>query len=79
MSYLLEQSTKDQMDNVERGTLRGHVKGTPEGLPEHFFRKTHDPVAGVPIGDLDLRLVTGEEAYKYFSAVNIKLPIMGGY
>ncbi len=39
----------------------------PEGLPEHFFNKD---------GDLDLRQVSGREAYRFFSAIGKKLPII---
>lgn len=41
----------------------------PEGLPDHFFNKE---------GELDLSGVTGEEARRYFQAIGIKLPIIGG-
>lgn len=41
----------------------------PQGLPDHFYNKE---------GEVDLRQVTGEEAYKYMSSVGIKLPIMMG-
>ncbi len=41
----------------------------PEGLPDKFFNED---------GEVDLRQVTGEEAYKYMSSVGVKLPIMYG-
>jgi hypothetical protein len=41
----------------------------PEGLPDKFYNKD---------GEVDLRQVTGEEAYKYMSAIGVKLPIMYG-
>lgn len=40
----------------------------PEGLPDKFYNKE---------GEVDLRQVTGKEAYKYMSAIGIRLPIMG--
>lgn len=41
----------------------------PEGLPDRFFNKD---------GEVDLRQVTGEEAYRYLSSMGIKLPVMLG-
>lgn len=41
----------------------------PEGLPDKFFNED---------GEVDLRKVTGEEAYKYMSSIGVKLPIMYG-
>lgn len=40
----------------------------PEGLPDRFYNKD---------GEVDLRQVTGEEAYRYFSSMGIRLPVMG--
>ncbi len=77
MAYLLEVSTKETTGGSV-GQTKHHVQGTPEGLPDHFFRKDYDPVAGIGAGELDLRQVTGDEAYKYFSAMKIHLPIMAG-
>jgi hypothetical protein len=56
------------------GSRKGQRKNysdaeVPEGLPDHFF----DPETG----ELDLRRVTGEEAYKYMAAIGIRLPVMG--
>jgi len=39
----------------------------PEGLPDRFFNEE---------GEVDLRLVTGEEARKYFGSLGMDLPIM---
>lgn len=39
----------------------------PEGLPSHFYNKD---------GELDLRQVTGDEAYRFFAAQGIQLPII---
>lgn len=39
----------------------------PEGLPDRFFNAE---------GDIDLRQVTGEDAWKFFAAQGIKLPVM---
>jgi hypothetical protein len=78
MAHLLDNSTKETTGDLKGISTRQHMPGTPQGLPDHFFRKDYDPIAGIGSGELDLRLVTGEEAYKYFSAIGIKLPIMGG-
>jgi hypothetical protein len=37
----------------------------PHNLPDHFFNED---------GEIDLRQVTGEEAYKYMSSIGVKLP-----
>ena len=39
----------------------------PSGLPDHFFNED---------GEVDLRNVTGEEAYRYFSSIGVRLPII---
>lgn len=39
----------------------------PQNLPEHFFNEQ---------GELDLRRVTGREAYRYFQAIGIPLAVM---
>ena len=42
----------------------------PENLPDNFYNEE---------GEIDLRRVTGEEAYKYMSSVGVKLPVMHGH
>lgn len=78
MSFQLEQQTRTSGEGLPSTGKRHGIQGVPEGLPEHFFRKTYDPETGLKPGELDLRQVTGDEAYKYFSACGIVLPIMGG-
>lgn len=74
MSHNMNVQTK-----VGVGTPRRSVDGMiPEGLPDHFFRKDYDPETGLGPGELDLRQVKGEEAYKFFSTMGVHLPIIGG-
>ena len=77
MSASLDAQTKGL--NLGSGGMTRAISGgqVPAGLPEHFFRKDYDPAAGIGPGELDLRQVTGEEAYRYFSSIGVKLPIMG--
>jgi hypothetical protein len=65
-SWKLEESMHK---NGNQSPAKGHhhVEGTPAGLPDKFFNKE---------GEVDLRQVTGREAYKYFSAMGLKFPIM---
>ena len=41
----------------------------PEGLPDHFFNED---------GEVDLRQVTGKEAYEFMMKQGIKLPVIAG-
>lgn len=60
---------KVKIKKTKRGRKREYDGVVPEGLPDKFY----DPITG----EIDLRRVTGREAYKYFAAIGIRLPIMG--
>lgn len=81
VSAEMEKQTKGVRETLEAQTntsqRRYHGASVPEGLPSHFFRKDYDPEAGIGPGELDLRQVSGEEAFKYFSSIGVKLPIIG--
>lgn len=57
---------KEAPPKTQRRTLGAQV---PDGLPDHFFNEE---------GELDLRKVRGEEAYRYMAAIGIKLPVFAG-
>ena len=76
MAASLEKQTADVRHSVGSYSGAKYAGEVPEGLPDHFFRKTYDPETGLGPGELDLRQVTGEEAYKYFASMGIKLPII---
>lgn len=74
---LLAWRSQEVSASLEKGAPTGAPAGTyrkmtdaqvPEGLPDHFYNEQ---------GEVDLRKVTGAEAYRYFSSVGIKLPIFG--
>lgn len=68
---------QQQMDSPSEGARRvKSIPGLPADLPEHFFRKDDDPVAGVKAGELDLRQVTGDEARRLFQKMGIMLPVI---
>jgi hypothetical protein len=70
VSASLEKSTEDMGVETQRKGRRRFVDAkVPEGLPDKFFNEQ---------GEVDLRQVSGEEAYKYMSSIGIKLPIMAG-
>jgi len=73
MSYLMKKQTDGIMSSAQQKAQRHRGKPLsgeiPEGLPDHFFNEE---------GEIDLRQVTGEEAYKYMSSIGIKLPVMPG-
>jgi hypothetical protein len=65
-------SSQEQMANLEKKTDRPTIRTknkrqNKEGLPEHFYNES---------GEIDLRRVTGKEAYKFLSAQGIKIPII---
>jgi hypothetical protein len=70
-SQELANNMNKDSDRPALGKRRPHSfdVSVPEGLPDHFYNKD---------GEIDLRQVTGEEAYRYFSSQGIRLPIMGG-
>jgi hypothetical protein len=67
------QELSAEMSKQSQGTDTGKVKQTdasiPVGLPDHFYNEK---------GEVDMRNVTGEEAYRYMSSQGIRLPIMTG-
>lgn len=65
------QFAKDTEMPPPSGKKRKHYDNAqvPEGLPDHFYNEE---------GEVDLRQVTGKEAYQYLSRMGLKLPIMGG-
>jgi len=76
VSHNMDASTKNTLTNGS-GSARVDRSQIPENLPDHFFRKDWDPEAGIGPGELDLRQVRGDEAYKYFSTMGVHLPIFG--
>lgn len=82
MSYNMKKQSDDTKTNAPRAAGSGikHqqvVTGElPQDLPDHFFRKDDDPEAGVKAGELDLRQVTGADAYRLFQKMGIKLPVI---
>lgn len=70
MSASLEKQTEAQKAGTAPPKRRNYFDAAvPEGLPDHFYNAD---------GEIDLRQVRGEDAYKYMSAIGIKLPIMYG-
>jgi hypothetical protein len=69
ISASLEQQSPESDSNIPKKKRKYSDASIPDGLPDHFYNES---------GEVDLRLVTGEEAYKYLSAVGMKLPIMQG-
>lgn len=70
MSASLERQTESPKGAQSAQPKRVYLDAqVPQGLPDHFYNKD---------GEIDLRQVSGEEAYKYMSSVGIKLPIMTG-
>jgi hypothetical protein len=73
-SAQLEKQTKEVTDDFEASKKRqprqhpGNAE-MPANLPEHFFNEN---------GEVDLRKVSGEEAYRYFSSIGVHLPIITG-
>lgn len=65
-SAMLDASLKKNKGG-SRTPSGSYEEGVPEGLPPHFYNER---------GEVDLRKVTGKEAYRYFSSLGIKLPIM---
>jgi hypothetical protein len=54
---------------ISTGKRKKNYAGqVPEGLPDHFYNED---------GEIDLRQVTGAEAYKFLMAQGMKLPIIG--
>jgi hypothetical protein len=73
MSHNMEKGTKM---STQPSTRAKSIEGLPPDLPDHFFRTTDDPDAGIKAGELDLRQVTGKEAYRMFQKMGIKLPVI---
>lgn len=69
MSYSLEQQTKAAADGVSAPPKVPLDAQIPMGLPAHFYNEQ---------GEIDLRNVSGEEAYRFMMAQGIKLPIVMG-
>jgi hypothetical protein len=76
MSYLMKQQTKGLGSSIDGEASEGTPKvrrkryldaNIPDGLPDRFFNKD---------GEVDLRLVTGEEAVKYLQTAGIKIPVI---
>jgi hypothetical protein len=65
LSYKLSHSTGSTSGKKRKTGYDTQV----EGLPDKFFNEE---------GEVDLRQVTGEEAYKYLSSIGMRLPIMHG-
>jgi len=70
-SAALEKQTEEGKKGGKTGTKpqRDWVPDSqmPANLPDRFFNED---------GEVDLRNVTGEEAYRYFSSIGVKLPII---
>jgi hypothetical protein len=67
-SYLMDQSIKEgSSEETTVSKKKRSVEGAPADLPDHFFNED---------GEVDLRRVTGQEAYKYMQSIGIQLPIM---
>lgn len=68
ISASLDASAKPPQENRAKKRFYFDAQ-VPEGLPDKFFNAD---------GEIDLRQVSGEEAYKYMSSIGVKLPIMYG-
>ena len=63
-----EKQAKDMRGGLPPTNPRKHTDGRlPENLPAHFYNEE---------GEIDLRKVTGEEAYKFMMSQGIKLPVI---
>lgn len=60
-------TTSNTDTQVGRKSRRRQQDGVPENLPDHFYNEN---------GEVDLRQVTGAEAYKYFQKQGIRLPLV---
>lgn len=60
---------KKTAENLKSRKKRKTGGKTIDGLPDHFYNKD---------GEIDLRQVTGKEAYQFFSKQGIRLPIIAG-
>jgi hypothetical protein len=64
------ESIRPQVETGDKTKKKRYLDAqVPEGLPDKFYNDD---------GEIDLRKVTGEEAYKYMSSIGVKLPIMTG-
>lgn len=77
-SHEISYNMQKQTDSIKTGGtgVSRQVGGLPDDLPDYFFRKEDDPVAGVKKGELDLRQVTGADAHRLFQKMGIRLPII---
>ena len=73
MSHNMDKGTKMSM---QTGSKARNMEGLPPDLPDHFFRTEDDPETGIKAGELDLRQVTGKDAYRLFQKMGIKLPVI---
>lgn len=66
VSFKLDQGMETSKSSAKNIKYSGQV---PSDLPDEFFNEK---------GEIDLRGVTGEQAYNFFSNQGIHLPIMHG-
>jgi hypothetical protein len=64
-----EVSAKLEQTTAGMNSGKNFNSNAPQGLPKHFYNEE---------GEVDLRQVTGAEAYRYFSSRGVRLPIMSG-
>ena len=67
ISASLDKPKEDKTTETKKKRFYSDAQ-VPQGLPDRFYNEA---------GEIDLRNVTGEEAYKFMMSQGIKLPIFG--